>query len=262
MAATSEAIFFETPAALRDWLDEHHTTADDLIVGAWKKSTGKPSLTWPEIVEEALCVGWIDSIRRSVPDDGWTIRLTPRRKGSTWSAVNVAKVAELREAGRMRAAGEAAFAARRADRTGVYSFERVGVPELAPEDEARFRAERSRVDVVLGRTAIVPEAGPPLGALGQAGGDTGAAAGHVDRGFRGRPADPADAPAGRNALSEATRAPGRVSTVNDPTGVVAGSCRRQTPTGVVGGRYRGSHGLGQPWIRARSTGRDVRRRAR
>ena len=140
MAATSEAIFFETPAALRDWLDEHHTTADDLIVGAWKKSTGKRSLTWPEIVEEALCVGWIDSIRRSVPDDGWTIRLTPRRKGSTWSAVNVAKVAELREAGRMHAAGEAAFAARRADRTGVYSFERVGVPELAPEDEARFRA--------------------------------------------------------------------------------------------------------------------------
>jgi uncharacterized protein YdeI (YjbR/CyaY-like superfamily) len=138
--APSAPIFFETPAALRDWLDEHHPTADDLIVGSWKKSTGKRCLTWPEIVEEALCVGWIDSIRRSVPGDGWTIRLTPRRKRSIWSAVNVAKVAELRAAGRMRPAGEAAFAARQADRTAIYSFEQARDPELAPDDEARFRA--------------------------------------------------------------------------------------------------------------------------
>ncbi len=136
-----EARFFATPAELRDWLDEHHRTAGELIVGAWKKSTGKPSLTWPEIVEEALCVGWIDSIRRGVPDDGWTIRLTPRRRGSIWSAVNVAKVAELRAAGRMRPAGEAAFAARRADRTAIYSFERDRDPELSAEEEARFRSD-------------------------------------------------------------------------------------------------------------------------
>jgi uncharacterized protein YdeI (YjbR/CyaY-like superfamily) len=140
---TSEAIFFETPDQLRDWLDEHHETAPELIVGAWKKATGKPSLTWPQIVEEALCVGWIDSVRRSVPGDGWTIRLTPRRKGSIWSAVNVAKVAELRAAGRMRPAGEAAFAARREDRTAVYSFERAAEPELTPDEEARFRANEA-----------------------------------------------------------------------------------------------------------------------
>ena len=138
--ASSAPIFFETPAELRDWLDEHHPTADDLIVGSWKKSTGKRCLTWPQIVEEALCVGWIDSIRRSVPGDGWTIRLTPRRKRSIWSAVNVAKVAELRAAGRMRPAGEAAFAARQADRTAIYSFEQARDPELAPDEEARFRA--------------------------------------------------------------------------------------------------------------------------
>jgi uncharacterized protein YdeI (YjbR/CyaY-like superfamily) len=137
----SDPIFFETPAELRDWLDEHHQTADDLIVGAWKKSTGKRSLTWPEIVEEALCVGWIDSIRRTVPGDGWTIRLTPRRKRSIWSAVNVAKIQELREAGRMRAAGEAAFAARTADRTGIYSFEQPVDPALTAEEEALFRAD-------------------------------------------------------------------------------------------------------------------------
>jgi uncharacterized protein YdeI (YjbR/CyaY-like superfamily) len=141
-----EARFFATPAELRDWLDEHHETAEDLIVGAWKKSTGKPSLTWPEIVEEALCVGWIDSIRRSVPGDGWTIRLTPRRKRSIWSAVNVAKVAELRAAGRMRPAGEAAFAARRADRTAIYSFEQPGDPALTTEEEARFRADAAAWD--------------------------------------------------------------------------------------------------------------------
>ena len=136
----SDAIFFETPAELRDWLDAHHDTGDELFVGAWKKATGKPTLTWPEIVEEALCVGWIDSVRRSVPGDGWVIRLTPRRKGSIWSAVNVAKVAELRAAGRLRPAGEAAFSARRDDRTAIYSFEQVGAPVLAADDEARFRA--------------------------------------------------------------------------------------------------------------------------
>jgi uncharacterized protein YdeI (YjbR/CyaY-like superfamily) len=138
-----EPLFFATPAELRDWLDEHHQTADEVIVGAWKKSTGKPTLTWPEIVEEALCVGWIDSIRRSVPGDGWAIRLTPRRKRSIWSAVNVAKVAELRAAGRMRPAGEAAFAARRDDRTAIYSFEQAVDPELEPAETARFRANEA-----------------------------------------------------------------------------------------------------------------------
>lgn len=143
VAAPSEPIFFETPAELRDWLEAHHLTADEVFVGAWKKATGKPTLTWPQIVEEALCVGWIDSIRRTVPGDGWSIRLTPRRKGSNWSAVNVALVAKLREAGRMRPAGEAAFAARRDDRTGVYSFEQAHDPVLPAEDAARFRANEA-----------------------------------------------------------------------------------------------------------------------
>ena len=137
--ASSDPIFFETSEQLRDWLDEHHETADDLYVGAWKKSTGKPSLTWPEIVEEALCVGWIDSVRRSVPGDGWAIRLTPRRKGSNWSAVNIAKVAELRAARRMRPAGEAAFAARTDARSAVYSYEQRKEAALEPDEAARFR---------------------------------------------------------------------------------------------------------------------------
>jgi uncharacterized protein YdeI (YjbR/CyaY-like superfamily) len=138
--APPDPIFFETPEQLRDWLDEHHATATELFVGAWKKATGRPSLAWEEIVDEALCVGWIDGIRRSVSGDGWSIRLTPRRKGSTWSTVNVAKAEALRAAGRMRPAGEAAFAARTPERTGIYSFERDEEPELSAEEEARFRA--------------------------------------------------------------------------------------------------------------------------
>jgi uncharacterized protein YdeI (YjbR/CyaY-like superfamily) len=139
--APPEPIFFERPEQLRDWLDANHATAAEVVVGAWKKATGKPTLTWEQIVEEALCVGWIDSIRRSVPGDGWTIRLTPRRRGSIWSAINVAKIAELRAAGRLRPAGEAAFAARREDRTAVYSFEREREPELTAEETARFQAD-------------------------------------------------------------------------------------------------------------------------
>jgi uncharacterized protein YdeI (YjbR/CyaY-like superfamily) len=133
-----QARFFETPAELRAWLDAHHETAVEVLVGAWKKSTGKPTLTWPEIVEEALCVGWIDSIRRSMPGDGWTIRLTPRRKGSNWSAVNIAKVAELRAAGRMRPAGETAFEARTEARSGIYSYEQRKDVALDSDEEARF----------------------------------------------------------------------------------------------------------------------------
>jgi uncharacterized protein YdeI (YjbR/CyaY-like superfamily) len=140
MGWSEDAIFFETPAALRDWLDANHETAPELFVGAWKKATGKPTLTWEQIVEEALCVGWIDSIRRGVPGDGWVIRLTPRRKGSIWSAVNVAKIAELRAAGRLRPSGEAAFGLRRDDRTAIYSFEQGRDPELTRDEEVRFRA--------------------------------------------------------------------------------------------------------------------------
>ena len=135
-----DAIFLTSPDELRDWFDANHETATELWLGTYKKATGRPTVSWSESVDEALCVGWIDSIRRGVPGDGWVIRLTPRRKGSIWSAVNVAKVAELRAAGRMRPAGEAAFAARRDDRTAIYSFEQARDPELVADEEAQFRA--------------------------------------------------------------------------------------------------------------------------
>ena len=136
-----EPIFFRGPAELRDWLEENHAGADELFVGAWRKGAGQPTLSWEEIVDEALCYGWIDGIRRSIGDDRWVIRLTPRRKGSNWSNRNIGRVEALRSEGRMRPAGEAAFAARSDDRSGVYSFEQRDTAALTPEQEAEFRAE-------------------------------------------------------------------------------------------------------------------------
>jgi uncharacterized protein YdeI (YjbR/CyaY-like superfamily) len=132
----TDAIFFATPAELRDWFDANHETATELWHGSYKKSTGKPSVSWSDAVDEALCVGWIDSVRYSLDAERSAQRFTPRRKGSIWSAVNVAKIAELRAAGRLRPAGEAAFARRRDDRTAVYSFERGSDPELTADEAA------------------------------------------------------------------------------------------------------------------------------
>ena len=133
--------FFATPAEFRAWLEEHHETATDVVVGFHKKSTGRPSMTWTESVREALCFGWIDGIRRSLGDESYTIRFTPRRSNSIWSARNVRHVEDLIREGRMRPAGLAAFEARSPDRTGVYSFEQRHAARLDEEQEARFRAD-------------------------------------------------------------------------------------------------------------------------
>ena len=115
--------FFATPADFRAWLEKHHDTATELLVGFYKKGSGKPSITWPESVDEALCVGWIDGIRRRIDDESYSIRFTPRRVRSIWSNVNTKRVAELTRQGRMHASGVAAFKARDAKRSGIYSFE-------------------------------------------------------------------------------------------------------------------------------------------
>ncbi len=115
--------WFASPEELRAWLAEHHATADDAWIGMRPKATGLPTVTWHEIVDEVLCVGWIDSVRMPA-GDGSCIRITPRRTGSVWSARNVARVEALRAEGRMLPAGEAAFAARREDRTAIYLYER------------------------------------------------------------------------------------------------------------------------------------------
>jgi len=136
----SQPTFFATPADFRRWLERRHATESELLVGYYKKGTGRPSITWQESVQEALCFGWIDGVRRKVDEESYCIRFTPRRPGSNWSAINLAKARELIESGRMRPAGLRAFEARDPEKTGVYSFEQRQAARFSPEAEARFRA--------------------------------------------------------------------------------------------------------------------------
>lgn len=118
-----EATFFSTPDDLRAWFRKHHATAQEFWVGFHKKHTGKPSITWPESVDEALCVGWIDGIRKTIDEESYMIRFTPRRRGSIWSAVNIKRVEALSKEERIQAAGLAALADRRENKSGIYSYE-------------------------------------------------------------------------------------------------------------------------------------------
>jgi uncharacterized protein YdeI (YjbR/CyaY-like superfamily) len=119
-----EPIFFSSPQEFYDWLEEHHESEAEVYVGYWKKATGRPSLTWSEAVDQALCFGWIDGRVNRMDGERHMQRFTPRRPNSNWSNINVAKVERLIEEGRMRPAGLAAFERRREERTGVYSYEK------------------------------------------------------------------------------------------------------------------------------------------
>ena len=133
--------FFPTPAALRRWLERHHDSERELWVGLYKKSTGKPSITWPEAVDQLLCFGWIDGVRKSLNEESYVNRATPRRPGSTWSAVNVKRAKELVKLGLMHEAGLAAFRRMDVTKTNRYSFERENV-KLDRTLDKKFRANR------------------------------------------------------------------------------------------------------------------------
>jgi uncharacterized protein YdeI (YjbR/CyaY-like superfamily) len=121
--------FFKTPFTFRKWLAAHHATAKELWVGFYKKNSGKPSITWPESVDEALCFGWIDGLRKSIDADSYKIRFSPRKPTSTWSSVNTKRAKELIKEGLMRPAGLKAFEARKENRSGIYAYEQRS-PEL------------------------------------------------------------------------------------------------------------------------------------
>ncbi|MCA0452399.1 MAG: YdeI/OmpD-associated family protein [Chloroflexi bacterium] len=135
-----EPTFFPTPADLKKWFDENHETQKELLVGYYKKDTGKPSITWPESVDEALCVGWIDGIRRSLDAESYTIRFTPRKPTSNWSWVNIARVESLTGEGRMKPAGLAAFALRTENQSGIYAYEQRDQAELTPAEIEQIKA--------------------------------------------------------------------------------------------------------------------------
>ena len=137
--------FFESPAAFRKWLERNHDSAEVLLLGLHKKSSGKPSITLREAQDEALCFGWIDGKARSIDESSWAIRLTPRRPGSVWSAINIKAVHQLIAADRMTPAGLAAFEKRDDKRAKRYSYEREK-PEFDTASEKTFRANEKAWD--------------------------------------------------------------------------------------------------------------------
>ena len=137
-----KATFFPTPAAFRAWLKKHHKTADQLWVGYYRKESGRPTMTWSESVDEALCFGWIDGIRKKINDEAYTNRFTPRRSGSNWSAINIAKVDVLTRQKRMQAAGRAAFAKRTEVKSRIYTYEQKDVAPFEKAFERQFKANK------------------------------------------------------------------------------------------------------------------------
>ena len=138
-----EPLFFADAAELRAWFVEHHADAPELLVGYYKKHTGKSSVRHTEAIEQALCFGWIDSIGRRIDDERHQVRFTPRRKGSVWSAINIAKVAELTAAGLMQPAGLQAFESRKPERVAVYSYEQPADAVLDDQQTELFRREEA-----------------------------------------------------------------------------------------------------------------------
>lgn len=130
--------FFPTPNHFRSWLEKRHATERELIVGFYRKGCGKPSITWPQSVEEALCFGWIDGVRRTLDDESYTIRFTPRKAKSIWSKINLATMERLIASGRIAPAGLKIYESRDQAKTNLYSFEREAAA-LAPEQQKQFR---------------------------------------------------------------------------------------------------------------------------
>ena len=146
MATVTNVTFFATPADFRRWLERHHASAPELWVGFYKRSSGRPSITWPESVDEALCVGWIDGVRKSLDADSYVIRFTPRRLGSIWSEINVRRVKALKREGRMRPAGLSAFTERDPKKTSLYSYEQRQASELSPAEVKAFKSNKRAWD--------------------------------------------------------------------------------------------------------------------
>ena len=137
-----QAKFFPTPADWRAWLEQNHASETELWVGFYKKATGRPSINWPESVDQALCFGWIDGVRKTIDAESYVIRFTPRRRGSIWSNVNIRRASELIGAGLMRAAGKRAFEARDPAKSGIYAFERTRPAKLPPDMKKVFLANK------------------------------------------------------------------------------------------------------------------------
>ncbi len=134
--------FFATSEELRAWLEQNHAKSTELLVGFYKRGSGRPSISWQEMVDEELCFGWIDGVRKGIDETSFVNRITPRKPRSTWSAINIARAKELIRLGRMHPAGVKAFARRTDDRSAIYSYEQRKTAVLDPKAERSFRANK------------------------------------------------------------------------------------------------------------------------
>src|SRR5450755_4240712 len=139
VARAPDPIFFATPKDFRDWLRKNHSSMTGQWIGFYRKASGRPSITWPESVDEALCVGWIDGLRKGIDSASYMIRFTPRKSTSDWSAINIGRIAELTREGRMRPRGTKAFEARTEAKSGIYAYEQRKNAALDEISEKRFR---------------------------------------------------------------------------------------------------------------------------
>ena len=140
--ALVKPIFFASAAELREWLEKNHASATELLVGFYKRGSGKPSITWQELVDEELCFGWIDGVRKGIDETSYANRITPRKSRSTWSAINIARAKELMRLGRMHPAGVKAFERRTDERSAIYSYEQRKTATLDPIAQRSFRANQ------------------------------------------------------------------------------------------------------------------------
>lgn len=138
-------IFFATKELFREWLEKNHLMEKEVVVGFYKKGSGKPSMNWSEAVDQALCFGWIDSVRRSIDEDSYSNRFSPRKTTSIWSAINIKKIEELTVAGLMTPEGRQAFDLRKKEKMGIYSHETDHI-SLDPVYEKQFKADKNAWD--------------------------------------------------------------------------------------------------------------------
>ncbi len=140
--------FFSKQSEFRKWLTKNHKKEKELLVGFYKVDSGKPSMTWPQSVDEALCFGWIDGVRKSIDKDSYSIRFTPRKTTSIWSAINIKKVEDLTKSGLMKEAGLESFKHRKENKSRIYSFENEAL-ELSPKFEKKFKANKKAWDFFI-----------------------------------------------------------------------------------------------------------------
>lgn len=133
--------FFAKSSDFRKWLTQNHAASSELLVGFYKIGSGKPSMTWPQSVDEALCFGWIDGVRKRIDDESYSIRFTPRKPTSIWSAVDIKKIEDLSQKGLMQPAGLAAFQKRTENRSKIYAYENEPAM-LSPAFEKTFKASK------------------------------------------------------------------------------------------------------------------------